>query len=77
MNSSLFLENNISQFIIRYGKEDPDKAHLRPKQKPVSVSSEIELKTKRKIRRADCRDIPSVEKQVRKSVVQSVHANTE
>jgi len=52
MNTSLFLDNNISQFIIRYGEDDPDRFPKKIKQKPISVSSDLEIKMhKKKIRR--------------------------
>ncbi len=52
MNNSLFLENNISQFIIRYNEGQLDKNTRKAKVKPISVSSEISLpsRNKRKFR---------------------------
>jgi hypothetical protein len=41
MNTSLFLDNNTSQFMIRYGKEEVQKPMRKPKQKPISVSSDL------------------------------------
>jgi hypothetical protein len=41
MNTSVFLDKNASQFVIRYSKEEVQKSARKPKQKPLSVSSDI------------------------------------
>ena len=77
MNHSYLVDNNISQFIIRYneiggrpGKKITDKL--------ISASSELDIKNhKKKFRRLDCSETSSVEKIERKKAVQSVHTNTD
>ena len=50
MNGSLFLDKNVSQFVIRY--HEPGQASVKVRPKAVSVSSEIDLKSKNKFRRS-------------------------
>ena len=49
MHASLFLDKNVSQFVIRY--QEPGQASVKARPKAISVSSEIDLKSKNKIRR--------------------------